>query len=45
MVVPSSTVDSFNAGSLAGLAATMRQAGAAVPVPVPAVLPRPVDGA
>ena len=45
MVVPSSTVDSFNAGSLAGLAATMRQAAAAVPVPVPVALPRPADGA
>jgi uncharacterized membrane protein YqiK len=41
MVVPSSTVDSFNAGSLAGLAATMRQAGSG-PAPAP---PRPADGA
>ncbi len=44
MVVPSATVDSFNAGSLAGLAATMRQAAATAGSPGSPGSPRPADG-
>lgn len=42
MVVPSATVDSFNAGSLAGLAAAMKQGAA---MPPPAAPMRPDGGA